>query len=215
MALVDADYRFIYVDIGANGRVADSGVFRQSSLDQALAKNMLGIPEPATLPGTDVKTSFAIVADEAFPLRNDLMKPFPHKSADESYRVFNYRLSRARRVVENGFGILANRFRVFLAPIPLPPKTVEKVVLASCALHNFLRNHKTAATTYTPASFVDMEDSETHRMSGGTWRASGSLGKAPVCTRQRYSMSAKEQRDVLRHYFTSEAGKVPWQEAMI
>ena len=215
LALVDADYRFIYVDVGANGRVADSGVFRQSSLDQALHDNMLGLPEPAALPGTQVKTAYAIVADEAFPLRNDLMKPYPHKSADETYRVFNYRLSRARRCVENGFGILANRFRVFLSPIALPPKTVEKVVLASCALHNFLRNHTTASSTYAPSSFVDHENQDTHRVAGGTWRASGALHKAPVCTRQRYSLSAKDQREVLRQYFSSLAGMVPWQGDMI
>ena len=54
-------------------------------------------------------------------------------------RVYNYRLSRARRVVGNAFGILANRFRIFLTPIALPPATVEQIVLAACGLHNMLQ----------------------------------------------------------------------------
>jgi hypothetical protein len=57
---------------------------------------------------------------------------------DEEKRNFNFRLSRARRVVENAFGILSNRFRVFLTTINLSPDKVESVVLAAVGLHNFL-----------------------------------------------------------------------------
>ena len=41
--------------------------------------------------------------------------------------------------MENAFGILANRFRVFPSPIQLEPPNVKEIVLATCALHNFLR----------------------------------------------------------------------------
>ena len=57
----------------------------------------------------------------------------------EEQRILNYRLSRMRRISENGFGIMANRWRVFRAPIQLPPDTVNLLVLVALILHNYLR----------------------------------------------------------------------------
>ena len=55
-----------------------------------------------------------------------------------SKNIYNCRLSRARRVVENAFGILASRWRVLRRPLEVQPETVDRVVLASCCLHNLL-----------------------------------------------------------------------------
>ena len=38
LALVDADYKFIYVDVECNGRVSDGGVFQNSTLSEASKK---------------------------------------------------------------------------------------------------------------------------------------------------------------------------------
>ncbi|XP_071961474.1 uncharacterized protein [Antedon mediterranea] len=141
MALVDANYRFLYIDVGCNGRISDGGVLRNSTLWQALTSesNMLNIPEPCKLPGSDIVTPHVILADDAFPLHRNIMKPYPQRGLSREKRAYNYRLSRGRRVVENVFGHLANRFRIFHSKIMLVPSNCQKVVLCTCVLHNYLR----------------------------------------------------------------------------
>ena len=46
MGLVDAEYKFIYLDVGCNGRISDGGVFAGCSLAEAMNKRLLNIPEP-------------------------------------------------------------------------------------------------------------------------------------------------------------------------
>ncbi len=67
--------------------------------------------------GQQTATPFFFVGDSAFPLKMYMLRPFPGKYLPENKRIFNYRLSRARRVIENAFGILATKFRVFRRPI--------------------------------------------------------------------------------------------------
>ena len=137
LALVDADYKFLYVDIGTNGRVADGGVFKNSTLFTALEENKLGLPSPKPIQCNGPPVPYTIVADDAFPLKEYIQKPYSQAGLTKEKRIFNYRLSRARRIVENAFGILANCFCVFMSPIGLSPEKVKTVVLACCTLHNF------------------------------------------------------------------------------
>ncbi|XP_046395776.1 putative nuclease HARBI1 [Ischnura elegans] len=147
LAVADAQCKFIYVDVGVNGRVSDGGVFRESTLCKAIACNTLNFPPNRRLPHGQAEVPYVFVADEAFPLTPRILKPYPSRDLDEEKRNFNYRLSRARRVVEYSFGILSNRFRVFLTTINLSPEKVESVVLAAVGLHNFLCEKNGAAYT--------------------------------------------------------------------
>ena len=103
LALVDTDCKFTFVDVGSNGRISDGGVLRESCLQAALNSNSFGIPPATSLPERNTPVPYVIVADEASPLKENLMKPFPAKLLEDASRVFNYRLSRARRVSEKCF----------------------------------------------------------------------------------------------------------------
>ena len=134
MALVDANYKFILIDVGQYGSNADSGVFQRSEFGRRFLNHELEIPPPKTI-GDAPKIALpphCIIADEAFPLRIDLMRPYPrrskHENLPEDKAVFNYRLSRARRIVENAFGILAQHWRLLNRQIQLSEDNVVTVV---------------------------------------------------------------------------------------
>lgn len=105
MALVDADYKFMFVDVGAQGRIGDAGVYSNCQLSRLLENNKLNIPPSEIIPGIEQPIPYTVVADDAFPLRTYIMKPFQQRNFNKIELIFNYRLSRARRVVENAFGI--------------------------------------------------------------------------------------------------------------
>ena len=99
------------------------------------------------------------VANDAFGLKRHMMKPYPSSNLVVPKQIFNYRLSRARRVIENAFGILASRFRVFHKPIIAQVNKVISITKAAVALHNFLMHEKEqgGSDNYCPEKFVDNE----------------------------------------------------------
>lgn len=140
LALVDAQYRFLAVQVGDFGRTSDGGVFRNSALARELENQTLNIPPPKPLPGAAFLGDMphVIVADAAFPLKSYLLKPYGGRNLPRDRQKFNYRLSRARMSVEKAFGILAARWRIFLRPIHMGVEKVDTLVMAACILHNFL-----------------------------------------------------------------------------
>ncbi len=211
MAVADSQYRFLYANVGTQGRVSDGGLFAHSDLRKAMDQKVLNMPPAEPLPGTDIEMPYMFIADEAYPLRTDLMKPYPSRHLARDQRIYNYRLSRARRVIENAFGILANRWRVFLSTIHLDPVAVTKITLAALALHNYMREH--APDTYIPQALADTEDTEHHIIP--EWRNDTCLLSIPASRARNGSAIAKDQRDLLKTYFISTAGSVPWQEQML
>jgi hypothetical protein len=99
------------------------------------------------------------VADDAFPLHSNILKPYPgYQIKGSMEKIFNYRKSRARTVVENVFGILSSVFRVLRKPILLDANKAQIITLACVYLHNFLRKNAVARSTYTPAGTFDSID---------------------------------------------------------
>lgn len=168
-ALVDAEYNFLYANVGCQGRISDGGVFRNSDLFKKLEKNCLNLPPCSTLPGKNKKIPFVYLGDEAFPLTQNIMKPYSglHPSGSKQ-RIFNYRISRSRRVVENVFGIMSAIFRVLRKPLLLEPNKATIIVMAVIHLHNYLNNSETSKNNYMAPTTLDREVNGD--MVSGNWR---------------------------------------------
>lgn len=212
LAVVNAYYQFLYVNVGVNGRVSDGGVFRDSDFAQFLnsPQNVLNVPRDKSLPDMHEPIPYVILADAAFPLQNHILKPFPSRNLSHNERIYNYRLSRGRRVVENAFGILANRFRVLLTQIYLPVGTVQNITLACCALHNYLSKEN---ATYLHGA-VDIENLDNRTLTHAEWRNDNSQLRNLEIINVRPNRNAIHIRDVFKEYFNG-VGTVEWQEFMI
>ncbi|KAJ1518931.1 hypothetical protein ONE63_011459 [Megalurothrips usitatus] len=137
-AVCDARYRLLHVDIGGRGRRSDGGLWEMSPLKRSIDRGSLPLPPPRTLPGWPVATPAVIVADAAFPLGPHIMKPFPGQFLPDDQAIFNYRLSRARRVVENVFGIMTARWWVLRRTFVSSERTARAIIWAVACLHNLL-----------------------------------------------------------------------------
>lgn len=94
MALCDANYNFLIVDIGAPGRCSDGGVFRNSNIGKALNNKLLDLPDPESLDNINGHIPYYFVGDEAFPLLENLIRPYSGRGKANMPRdeeIFNYR----------------------------------------------------------------------------------------------------------------------------
>jgi len=113
-AVVDAHAKLIVIDVGDYGRSSDNGIFKESQFGKQLYQNKLDLPSPKKInQNINEDFPFVFVGDEAYPLLPNLMRPFPRRNLTNEKRIYNYRQSRARRIVECAFGILVKRFNVF------------------------------------------------------------------------------------------------------
>ena len=96
MALVDADYKIRWLNIGAQGGCSDAQIWNQCDLKKASEGGLIGIPTPSPLPGDDKQIGYYIIGYDAFGMKTWLMKPFLRRSHENDERIFNYRLYRAR-----------------------------------------------------------------------------------------------------------------------
>lgn len=183
------------VDIGAPGRSSDSGVFRQSQMGKGFEQNLFNVPMPS-----EDGLPYVLVGDEAFPLSNYLMRPYPRRDQlDLRRKVFNYRLSRARRIIENAFGLLAAKWRVFRKPILARESTVRKIIQACVCLHNFLLMQRIE-----DGNFISHEE-----MNELIPTTDGLKDMARIGT-NTYARSSANFRELFTNYFCGP-GAVDWQ----
>jgi hypothetical protein len=153
---------------------------------------------------------YFLVGDDAFALTTWMMKPYSTKQLSLQERIFNYRLSRARRIVENAFGLLTNRFRVLQTTIDMEPETVTSLVMACVCLHNFHRIRNPRVPNVALA-----HHGPDPQLVPGAWRQANILQEVQaVKGPTREAKAAKQQRVYLKHYLNN-IGAVPWQRDMV
>lgn len=196
MAVADSKFRFVYVDVGSYGKDCDSSIFKRSRLWQSIENNEQQLPEEKPIPGTESPNiPYFFIGDEAFGLHKHLLRPFGGTHLTVDKRIFNYRLSRARRYVECSFGILTNKWRIFHRPINVQPEYAVTIVNACIVLHNFVleKDGYSDVDTISITGLADLTQERTTR--GG--------------------LTANNVRSVFCKYFVSDVGSVPWQMSKI
>ena len=141
------------IDIGEYGSNNDSGVLLRSEINRKFENGSVNLPQPSTLEGCKLDPlPYYMVGDEIFPLTNWLMRPYLGKETLEEESVYNCRYSRARRTIQNAFGIITTRWRILNNPVNASVENIEKYVMAIMVLHNYLRSTENA--TYCPKDFL-------------------------------------------------------------
>lgn len=123
------------------------------------------------------------------------MRPYSGNLLSEEKIIFNYRLSRARRNVESVFGILSNKWKIFLTPINGSLDLAKLIIKTCCTLHNYVRSR----------DGFHIEDA----MSVEFAHIEG-IGKATTT-----NLQSTRIRNLFTNYFVSDVGSIPWQRQYI
>lgn len=157
-------------------------------------------PSNADLPGTRISLPYFLIGDGGFGLRNFLMTPYTRTAnITNTQKIFNYRLSRARNVIECSFGLLVAKWRLLKESQSLKIETVETVIMACVCLHNYLLNSEMKMPynqrRYVPEQVEGNSDEESDN--------------------DEDDSQALLIREELAKYFVSPEGSVPWQNDRI
>jgi len=127
------------------------------------------------------------------------MRPYPRRQLTESRRLFNYRLSKVRRVVESVFGILAGKWRILNKPIETSPDTVDRIVKCICVLHNTLINREGV----NEPSLLELQNQ-------GSFSTNIDEPECQVTrSNNRSNLRTRRIRDAFTVYFNSDVGRLP------
>ncbi|XP_023314538.1 uncharacterized protein LOC106656349 [Trichogramma pretiosum] len=143
MAICDSKKRFIWANIGYYGSMNDAGVLANSDLGIALCENEIELPPPLSLPGTETRCPHYFIGDGIFPLKNYLMKPFMrNENLTIPQRIYNFRISHARRIIECAFGQLTQQWKIHEKALQWELESTEKIIMSTLILNNLLLDMK-------------------------------------------------------------------------
>ena len=109
---------------------SDAQIFNESELKETVESGEISFPPPEPMTNDNEWMPFFMIWDNAFTLCTTMMVPYSRKNHSRSERIFNYRISCARRLVENAFGILAARFQCLFATLQQNPVVVRDIIEA-------------------------------------------------------------------------------------
>ena len=145
-ACCDADCRFTCISIMCPGSAGDSRALFSSVLNELIEN----LPD-----------GFYVLADNAYTLSSRLIVPYCGRDkADKSKDVFNFYLSQLRIRIEQAFGLLVTKWRVFKRPLEVSLNRAPQLVLAAARLHNFCIDEREVEAA--PVTSIDPQDYRPH-----------------------------------------------------
>ena len=94
-----------------------------------------------TLDGLPIR--FYLTGDNAFDLSETLLTPFDiNERSDDPHKIaYNYFLSQLRIRIEQAFGLLCSKWRIFRTDIEASTGTTSQYITAAARLHNYVLNN--------------------------------------------------------------------------
>uniref|UniRef100_A0ABD2VV58 DDE Tnp4 domain-containing protein n=1 Tax=Trichogramma kaykai TaxID=54128 RepID=A0ABD2VV58_9HYME len=199
MAVCDVHRRFTMVNLGDYGSANDAGNFANGDIGSSLENGEIRLPMPEPLQNSNAVCPFYLIGDGGFPLKSYLMKPYLRtNNMSIPQKIFNYRLSHARQVIECAFGELSKTWEVNMKKLEWKLSNCELIILATLCLHNYkitmdLREKRGYKYHWidAPEEFVENEQHN---------------AIAPPI-----NVNEIHLRQELSQYLISPAGSVPWQ----
>jgi len=155
----------LWMDISGYGSMSDAQIFNDSELKECLKDKSIGFLELSLISEHDEPMPYFILGDDDFGIRTFLMTPYGQRNLQRYERIYNYRICRGQHVVENAFGIMAQRWQVLLTTMQPRPSVVQDIVECCVCLHNLMRIRYPTLHS----GVVDDEDDQ-HNMVPGAWR---------------------------------------------
>lgn len=184
------------------GHLNDAAIFNASDLGCSLGQDMVDLPNSRDLPNSEIRLPYFFIGDSIFGLKKYLLTPYVRSPTMNFYeRIYNYRLSRARRQIECAFGTLVAKWLILQQPLNFSLETTESIVMSLACLHNFIITCELKIPNRDRRYInEDIENEPEERDEEGN---------------EDDDDEAINTRLLLTQYFVSPAGNVPWQWNLI
>ena len=149
--------------------------------------------------GDEPNIQFHFIGDSAFRMTDRLFTPFSQEAIarDDVKATFNYRHSRARRIVESTFGILCHRFKIMFGSIEQDYESCIKTIQCCITLHNYVNIREG----------INKEEHQAGDEAAND-RDDGNDERAPAAVGPLQDPDEHAQRQRLAEWFMTESGKI-------